>query len=94
MSTYCPIRPYLLHEDEGEALWFLGNLVTMKVTDEQTRRQLAVAEFVNTAGFAPPLHRHLAARPMPALRCCGLPPPTQPGHRGRCKRASQPAGSP
>lgn len=59
MSTYSPVRPYVLHEDEGEALWFLGNLVTMKVTGEQTRGQLTVAEFVNPADFAPPLHRHL-----------------------------------
>lgn len=52
-------RPYVLHEDEGEALWFLGNLVRMKATGVQTRGQLTVAEFLNPPGFAPPLHRHL-----------------------------------
>ncbi|MGD9530052.1 cupin domain-containing protein [Pseudonocardia sp.] len=44
---------------EGDALWFLGNLVTLKATGARTRGALTVAEFVNPAGFAPPLHRHL-----------------------------------
>lgn len=51
--------PYLLGPGEGEALWFLGNLVTLKATGAHTSGQLTVAEFVNPAGFAPPLHRHL-----------------------------------
>ena len=54
------MRPYIRREDEGETLWFLGNLVTLKAAGPQTRGQLTVAEFVNPAGFAPPLHRHLA----------------------------------
>jgi mannose-6-phosphate isomerase-like protein (cupin superfamily) len=53
-------NPYVLRADEGEALWFLGNLVTLKATGAQTRGGLTVAEFLNPAGFAPPLHRHLA----------------------------------
>lgn len=52
-------RPYVLASDEGEALWFLGNLVTLKAAGAHTRGRLTVAEFVNPAGFAPPLHRHL-----------------------------------
>lgn len=59
MAQAAPVRPYLRREDEGEALWFLGNLVTLKATGVSTRRRLTVAEFVNPAGFAPPLHRHL-----------------------------------
>ena len=51
-------RPYVSREDEGEALWFLGSLVTLKTTGAQTRGKLTVAEFVNPPGFAPPLHRH------------------------------------
>jgi mannose-6-phosphate isomerase-like protein (cupin superfamily) len=54
------VAPYLLHADDGEALWFLGNLVTLKATGAETRGGLTVAEFLNPAGFAPPLHRHLA----------------------------------
>jgi mannose-6-phosphate isomerase-like protein (cupin superfamily) len=53
------IRPYVLQADEGEAIWFSGNLVTIKATGAQTRGRLTVVEFLNPAGFAPPLHRHL-----------------------------------
>jgi mannose-6-phosphate isomerase-like protein (cupin superfamily) len=59
MSQATPARPYLLHEAEGETLWFLGNLVTFKATGSETRGRLTVAEFVHPAGSAPPLHRHL-----------------------------------
>jgi len=53
------VTPYVRRRDEGEAWWFLGNLVTIKVAGEQTRGRVTVVEFVNPAGFAPPLHRHL-----------------------------------
>ena len=52
-------QPYLLRQDEGETLWFLGNLVTLKATAATTGGALTVAHFVNPPGFAPPLHRHL-----------------------------------
>jgi mannose-6-phosphate isomerase-like protein (cupin superfamily) len=58
MTDTTPARPYLLRPDEGEALWFLGNLVTVKATGAETRGRLSVVEFVNPPGFAPPLHRH------------------------------------
>jgi mannose-6-phosphate isomerase-like protein (cupin superfamily) len=51
--------PYVRREHEGESLWFLGNLVTLKATGAETRGRLTVAEFLNPPGFAPPLHRHL-----------------------------------
>lgn len=51
--------PYVLTTDQGDALWFLGSLVTLKATGAQTGGSLTVAEFVNPPGFAPPLHRHL-----------------------------------
>jgi mannose-6-phosphate isomerase-like protein (cupin superfamily) len=53
------VQPYVLHADEGEAIWFSGNLVTVKATGAETRGRLTVVEFLNPAGFAPPLHRHL-----------------------------------
>lgn len=53
------VRPYVCRDGEGEALWFLGNLVTLKTTGAQTRGKLTVAEFVNPPGFAPPPHRHI-----------------------------------
>jgi mannose-6-phosphate isomerase-like protein (cupin superfamily) len=59
VSTPLPIRPYLHHADEGEAPWFLGNLVTVKAGGAQTGGRFTVVEFLNPAGFAPPLHRHL-----------------------------------
>ena len=54
-----PGVPYLLTEDDGPALWFLDNLVTLKATAETTSGALTVAHVVNPPGFAPPLHRHL-----------------------------------
>lgn len=59
MDLPTPGTPYLLTEDDGPALWFLDNLVTLKATGATTNGALTVAQFVNPAGFAPPLHRHL-----------------------------------
>ncbi len=59
MSQAAPTRPYMLRQGEGGTLWFLGSLVTLKATGDGTRGRLTIAEFVNPAGFAPPLHRHL-----------------------------------
>jgi mannose-6-phosphate isomerase-like protein (cupin superfamily) len=59
MAETVATTPYVLRADEGEALWFLGNLVTLKAAGAQTHGRLTVAEFLNPAGFAPPLHRHL-----------------------------------
>lgn len=55
-----PGHPYLLRQDDGDAFWFLGNLVTIKATGTQTNGRVTVAEFVNPPGFAPPVHRHQA----------------------------------
>jgi mannose-6-phosphate isomerase-like protein (cupin superfamily) len=52
-------RPYVRHDGDGEALWFLGSLVTIKATGDETNGRVTVVEFVNPPGFAPPLHRHL-----------------------------------
>ncbi|NUT18769.1 MAG: quercetin 2,3-dioxygenase [Hamadaea sp.] len=53
------VRPYVLRDGEGEALWFSGSLMTVKATGAETHGALTVVEFVNPPGFAPPLHRHL-----------------------------------
>jgi mannose-6-phosphate isomerase-like protein (cupin superfamily) len=58
------VRPYVLGAAEGESLWFLGNLVTLKATGAQTHGRLTVAEFLNPPGFAPPLHRHVVEEEM------------------------------
>lgn len=59
MTRTAPVRPYVRRDGEGDALWFLGSLVTVKATGGDTRGRLAVVEFLNPPGFAPPLHRHL-----------------------------------
>jgi mannose-6-phosphate isomerase-like protein (cupin superfamily) len=51
--------PRVLRSDEGRALWFLGNLVTVKASAEDTSGRATVVEFLNPPGFGPPLHRHL-----------------------------------
>ena len=58
MTDIASGRPYLRRDGEGEALWFLGSLVTTKATGAETGGRLTVVEFVNPPGFAPPLHRH------------------------------------
>jgi hypothetical protein len=58
MASAVAPRPYLLRDGEGEALWFLGNLVTVKAGGTATLGRLTLVEFVNPARFAPPLHRH------------------------------------
>jgi mannose-6-phosphate isomerase-like protein (cupin superfamily) len=52
------VDPFVRHADEGDAFWFLGNLVTVKAGGADTGGRLTVAEFLNPPGFAPPLHRH------------------------------------
>ncbi len=59
MAQAAAVRPYVRRDGEGEALWFLGSLVTVKATGTETGGRLTVVEFVNPPGFAPPLHRHL-----------------------------------
>ena len=59
MAHPAPVRPYVRRDGEGEALWFLGSLVTVKAAGTDTQGRLTVVEFVNPPGFAPPLHRHL-----------------------------------
>jgi mannose-6-phosphate isomerase-like protein (cupin superfamily) len=59
VSVSDSLRPYRRRPDEGEALWFLGTLATVKAGGPQTRGRLTVVEIVHPTGFAPPLHRHL-----------------------------------
>lgn len=52
------LKPYALDADAGEALWFFGNLVTVKATSQQTEGRFALTEFLNPAGIATPVHVH------------------------------------
>ena len=58
MADHLLPRPRHLRPHEGPALWFLGNLVTVKAAGPDTGGGVTVVEFVNPPGFAPPLHRH------------------------------------
>ncbi|GAA4897162.1 quercetin 2,3-dioxygenase [Actinomycetospora straminea] len=58
MSHPTAVQPYRLRADEGEALSFLGNLVTVKAGSAQTGGRLSVVEILHPPGFGPPLHRH------------------------------------
>ena len=59
-TTPTPAQPYLLRPGEGTANWFLGSLATVKADRASTRGAFTVVEFLNPAGFAPPVHRHHA----------------------------------
>ena len=49
---------YALGADEGEAIWFLGTLATIKAGRTRGGSTLAVIEFTLPPGFAPPPHIH------------------------------------
>lgn len=59
MNTSPRTKGSVLHAGDGTAYWFLGSLVTVKVSGDRTRGRLTVLDFLNPPGFAPPLHRHL-----------------------------------
>lgn len=66
MSTATPtegasapaVSPIALAAGEGEALWFLGILVTIKATSEATAGGVAVIEHHAPRGSGSPLHVH------------------------------------
>jgi quercetin dioxygenase-like cupin family protein len=51
-------RPYALAREEGRAVWFLGTLVMVKATGEQTGGAFGLIDNVMPAGFASPYHTH------------------------------------
>ena len=52
------LSPVALHKDEGEALWFLGVLATIKASSETTDGRVAVIEHLAPQGAGSPLHVH------------------------------------
>src|SRR3954468_18610196 len=58
MTAPATPRPRLVRAEEGDTVWFLGSLVTVKATGADTGGRATVVEFLNPPGFAPPLHRH------------------------------------
>jgi quercetin dioxygenase-like cupin family protein len=53
-----PVAPIALQRDEGEALWFLGSLGTIKASAETTGGRVAVIEQLAPRGAGSPLHVH------------------------------------
>jgi quercetin dioxygenase-like cupin family protein len=51
-------RPYALAREEGQAVWFLGTLVIVKATDEQTGGAFGLIDNVLPVGFSSPYHVH------------------------------------
>ena len=58
MSTPLPTIPIARHAGEGEALWFLGTLATIKASGEDTGGRMAVVEHLSPRGSGSPLHVH------------------------------------
>ena len=51
-------QPYALAREAGQALWFLGTLVIVKATGEQTGGAFGLIDNVMPAEFASPYHMH------------------------------------
>ena len=51
-------RTFAYEPGEGEALWWIGMLATIKATAEQTGGQYTLVEILAPDGFASPLHIH------------------------------------
>jgi quercetin dioxygenase-like cupin family protein len=58
MSTAAAVAPTALGAGEGEALWFLGTLATVKASSESTGGRVAVIEQLAPRGGGSPLHVH------------------------------------
>ena len=52
------VRPYMLGREEGQSVWFLGTLVTVKASHAETGGAFGLIEQVLPPGFAPPRHVH------------------------------------
>ncbi|NPV75375.1 MAG: quercetin 2,3-dioxygenase [Anaerolineae bacterium] len=52
------VEPYTLAREEGQPIWFLGTLMILKATGENTNGAYGLIEQTLPPGFAPPLHVH------------------------------------
>ena len=58
VSEQPAVAPIALSTGEGEALWFLGQLVTIKSSSESTAGRVGVTETLAPRGSGSPLHVH------------------------------------
>ncbi len=57
--THTASQPgYVLDEGDGESIWFLGTLMTVKVGGAQTNNAFTLLEWSAPPGFSPPPHVH------------------------------------
>lgn len=49
---------YVLSKGEGKSIWFLGTLIEVKATGEETGGKFGLIEELNPPGDGPPLHIH------------------------------------
>lgn len=52
------MKPYWFHRNDGEALWMVDVLDTIKAGADQTGNSFALVETINSQGTGPPLHVH------------------------------------
>jgi quercetin dioxygenase-like cupin family protein len=57
-STNARASAVALQPGAGEALWFLGCLLTVKISRKESAGRVCVIEHLCPQGFAAPLHRH------------------------------------
>lgn len=53
-------EPYMLHRQQGQAVWFLGSLMLFKATGANNGETFSLIEQTLPPGFSPPLHVHHA----------------------------------
>lgn len=58
MSTTVECQGYALDAGEGDAIWFLGTLMSVKAGHEQTGGGFTLIECEMPVGFGPPPHIH------------------------------------
>jgi quercetin dioxygenase-like cupin family protein len=58
VSEPSAVAPIAFRAGEGEALWFLGQLVTIKSSSESTAGRVGVTETLAPRGSGSPLHVH------------------------------------
>jgi quercetin dioxygenase-like cupin family protein len=57
-STHARASAVALQPGAGEAIWFLGALLTIKIGRKESAGRVFAAEHVCPQGFGAPLHRH------------------------------------
>ena len=53
-------KPYVVDAGQGEGIWFLNTLFTVKASADQTEGRFTFMEQLCPPGFAPPRHVHYA----------------------------------